>query len=148
CSMGRESQQVRVTTPTGEPTAACVARAMVAAAAFAPASEGSRLPVTVTLPLRLHQPSNGRVAGRVAPLGELAADEAADDAPGDRADRATDHRPDAREDHCADLGAEPEPQRGTVVAADPAGPGHGSRLGPRRALVHFLLEGEPSVERT
>jgi hypothetical protein len=38
--------------PTGEPVAACVERAVVAAAAFAPGSEGSRLPVNVTLPLR------------------------------------------------------------------------------------------------
>jgi hypothetical protein len=36
--------------PTGEPAAACVERAVVGAAAFAPASEVSRLPVNVTLP--------------------------------------------------------------------------------------------------
>jgi len=38
--------------PTGEPAAACVERAVVGAAAFAPASDGSWLPVNVTLPLR------------------------------------------------------------------------------------------------
>ena len=38
--------------PTGEPAAACVERAVVGAAAFAPASEVSRLPVNVTLPPR------------------------------------------------------------------------------------------------
>ena len=38
--------------PTGEPAAACVERAVVGAAAFAPASEVSWLPVTVTLPPR------------------------------------------------------------------------------------------------
>jgi hypothetical protein len=38
--------------PTGEPAAACVERAVVGAAAFAPASEASRLPVNVTLPPR------------------------------------------------------------------------------------------------
>ena len=38
--------------PTGEPVAACVERAVVGAAAFAPASEVSRVPVNVTLPLR------------------------------------------------------------------------------------------------
>jgi hypothetical protein len=38
--------------PTGEPAAACVERAVVAAAAFAPASGVTRLPVKVTLPLR------------------------------------------------------------------------------------------------
>lgn len=35
--------------PTGEPAAACVERAVVGAAAFAPGSELSRIPVTVTL---------------------------------------------------------------------------------------------------
>ena len=38
--------------PTGEPAAACVERAVVGAAVFAPASEVSRVPVNVTLPLR------------------------------------------------------------------------------------------------
>jgi hypothetical protein len=38
--------------PTGEPAAACVERAVVGAAAFAPASGGSSVPVNVTLPLR------------------------------------------------------------------------------------------------
>jgi hypothetical protein len=38
--------------PTGEPAAACVERAVIGAAAFAPASEVSRVPVNVTLPLR------------------------------------------------------------------------------------------------
>lgn len=38
--------------PTVEPAAACVERAVVGAAAFAPASEGSWLPVNVTLPPR------------------------------------------------------------------------------------------------
>jgi len=38
--------------PTGEPAAACVERAVVAAAAFAPASGTSWLPVNVTLPPR------------------------------------------------------------------------------------------------
>jgi hypothetical protein len=38
--------------PTGEPAAACVERAVVGAAAFAPASGVSWLPVNVTLPLR------------------------------------------------------------------------------------------------
>jgi hypothetical protein len=38
--------------PTGEPAAACVERAVVGAAAFAPASEVSSVPVNVTLPLR------------------------------------------------------------------------------------------------
>ncbi|HEY6180079.1 MAG TPA: hypothetical protein VIX73_36810 [Kofleriaceae bacterium] len=38
--------------PTGEPVAACVERAVVGAAAFAPASGLTRLPVNVTLPLR------------------------------------------------------------------------------------------------
>ncbi|HEX7842250.1 MAG TPA: hypothetical protein VF469_32485, partial [Kofleriaceae bacterium] len=38
--------------PTGEPAAACVERAVVGAAAFAPASEVSRVPVNVALPLR------------------------------------------------------------------------------------------------
>jgi hypothetical protein len=38
--------------PTGEPAAACVERAVVGAAAFAPASQVSRVPVNVTLPLR------------------------------------------------------------------------------------------------
>jgi hypothetical protein len=38
--------------PTGEPAAACVERAVVGAAAFAPASEVSSVPVTVTLPMR------------------------------------------------------------------------------------------------
>lgn len=38
--------------PTGEPAAACVERAVVGAAAFAPASEVSSIPVNVTLPLR------------------------------------------------------------------------------------------------
>ena len=38
--------------PTGEPAAACVERAVVSAAAFSPAREASRVPVNVTLPLR------------------------------------------------------------------------------------------------
>lgn len=38
--------------PTGEPVAACVERVVVGTAAFAPASEGSRIPVNITLPLR------------------------------------------------------------------------------------------------
>jgi hypothetical protein len=38
--------------PKGEPAAACVERAVVGAAAFAPAREGSWLPVNVTLPPR------------------------------------------------------------------------------------------------
>jgi hypothetical protein len=38
--------------PTGEPAAACVERAVVGAAAFAPASVVSSVPVKVTLPLR------------------------------------------------------------------------------------------------
>jgi len=38
--------------PTGEPAAACVERAVVGSAAFAPASGGSWVPVNVTLPLR------------------------------------------------------------------------------------------------
>jgi hypothetical protein len=38
--------------PTGEPAAACVERAVVGAAAFAPASGVSWVPVNVTLPLR------------------------------------------------------------------------------------------------
>jgi hypothetical protein len=38
--------------PTGEPAAACVERAVIGAAAFAPTSGVSQLPVTVMLPLR------------------------------------------------------------------------------------------------
>lgn len=38
--------------PTGEPVAACVERAVVGAAAFAPASAGSWVPVSVTLPMQ------------------------------------------------------------------------------------------------